>query len=284
MPPRPAAEIRDLTLDALRESPEASCLVVSGLLPLVGLTDIEAAPVFFPFDTPAYQQAMGQAAATGKTSLCGITTEVGWRNAGVQDPLLYGPYFDRVNKGQYTVMRQKQFAEQVGAWVNALPWIEGTPLPGVGDAPVIGCTSCGEGYARGVKNLEHEYTIISYDPDLGPGIHHSIAGGQPGVAFRTRGLVQVWTGQLPDGRRTGELWAAGLDANGQVVVAADGRPAVGRRFLGYSAVNQLPRGEPQGTCIAPASTAAALVERSKKPLIVGGLVALAYLIGRALRK
>ena len=114
MAPRSDAEIRDLTLQALSESPEASCLVVSALLPLVGLSDIEAAPVFFPFDTPAYQQAMGQAAATGKTSLCGITTEVGWRGAGVQDQMLYGPYADRVAKGQYTVMKQKKFSEMAG--------------------------------------------------------------------------------------------------------------------------------------------------------------------------
>lgn len=273
-----------MTLAAMAESSEARCLVLSGLIPLVGMDDVQAAPWFFPFDTPAYQQAMGMAAKNNKTSLCGITTEVGWRYAGVQDPMLYGPYADRVSKGQYTVAQQLAFAKQVGAWVDALPWIEGTPLPGVADAPIIGCTSCGEGYARGVKNLEHEYSIACYDPDLGPGIHHSIDGGQPGVAWRTRGLVEVWTGELPDGRRKGELWAAGLDKSGQVVLAADGRPVVGRRFLGYSSIDLLPRGAPEGPCIAPSSVAST-VKRAGKPLVVvGALVALAYGLSRWLSK
>lgn len=279
MPFRSDEEIRAMTMQTMAEYGSPRCLFVSGILPLVGLTDLEAAEVFFPNDTPAYQQAMGQAFAGGKTSSCGITTEVGWRFAGVQDSLLASSYFDRVNKGQYTVMRQKQFAEEVGAWVSAIPWVEGTPLPEFGDAPIIGCTSCGEAWARGVKNLEHEYNLVAYDP-AGNGIHHSIDGGQPGIKWRTRALIEVWTGQLPDGRRTGELWAGTVTDDGSIPLGADGRPITGRRFLGYTSVPKLPLGQPQGPCLVePGLVPPAARGVAKGALVVGG-AALLYWLAR----
>lgn len=279
MPFRSDEEILAMTMQAMGEAGSPRCLFVSALLPLVGLTDLEAAAVFFPNDTPAYQQAMGQAFAGGKTSSCGITTEVGWRAANVQDPLLDSSYFDRVNKGQYTVMRQKQFAEEVGAWVSAIPWVEGTPLPEFADAPIIGCTSCGEAWSRGTKNLEHEYNVVAYDP-AGNGIHHSIDGGQPGIKFRTRALVEVWTGQLPDGRRTGELWASTVTDDGRIPIAADGRPITGRRFLGYTSVAKLPLGPPRVSCLVDSSGPAALVRKVPKGALVVGGAALLYLLSR----
>ena len=283
MPLRTDEQILQMTLEAMAAGGEVRCLFLSGLIPLVGLTDRQAADAFFPFDTQAYRDGMSSAFEGGKTSSCGLTTEAGWRYAGVSASSLYEPYSDRVSRGKYVVAEEMAIAKAAGTWVSAIPWIEGTPLPDVGDAPIIGCTSCGDGWARNVKNLEHIYNVACYDP-IGNGVHHSIDGGQPGIKWRTRALVQVFTGETSDGRRQGELWAAAVDDNGQVAMAADGRPVTGRRFIGYVSVPGLPRGAPEGPCIA-SSSVASLVKRSAKPLFFGGMaVGLAYLLGRMLRK
>jgi len=248
MPFRSDEEILDMTRVAMIEAGSPNCLFTSGCLPLNGFTDREAAPFFFPYDSEAYQSAMSSAFEKGGTSTCGLLTEDGWRYAGVDAPVLYEPYNDRVAHGKYVVMMEKIIAEDAGAWQSAIPWIEGTPLPMHGDAPIIGCTSCGSGWARGVKNLEHEYVFLCYDP-AGNGIHHSIDGGQPGVKLRTRALVEVWTGETSDGRRKGELWASTVNDDGSIPLAYDGRPVTGRRFIGFTRVAQLPRGAPQGPCL-----------------------------------
>lgn len=238
-----------MALEAMADAGSPRCLFPSGILPLVGLDDMQAAPYFFPFDTPAYQKAMGQAFMSGKTSSCGLTAEVGWRYAGVTAPILYESYADRVSRAKYVIVADIEVAKNDDAWMSGIPWVEGTPLPDVGDMPIIGCKGCGDSWARNVSNLEHAYTILCYDP-AGRGIHHSIDGGQPGVAFRTRALVEVWTGQDAQGRRTGELWAAKVNDDGTVPLAADGRPLTGRRFVGFASVPRLARGEPEGPCLS----------------------------------
>lgn len=281
MPFRSDDEIRSMTLEAMAAAGKPRCLFISGLMDLVGLSDRQAADAFFPHDEQVYRDAMSSAFEGGKTSSCGLTTEAGWRYAGVSEPVLDIPYHERVNKGLFVVAQEKKTAEAAGAWVSAIPWVEGTPLPDFGDAPIIGCTSCGEGWARGVKNLEHVYNITAYDP-AGNGIHHSIDGGQPGVKFRTRALIEVWTGQLPDGRRTGELWAGTVNDDGSIPLGADGRPITGRRFIGYVSVASLPLGEPLGPCLVGSSHS--LGRKVAKGAIVVGGAALLFILARMFRK
>lgn len=260
------------------------CLFATGVLRLVGMSDTEAAPYFFPYDTPAYQKAMGAAFESRKTSSCGVATEVGWRYAGVDAPLLYEPYAQRVAKGKFAVVAEQMIAQQNKAWVSGIPWVEGTPLPDIGDAPIIGCTSCGAAWARGVSNLEHEYTILAYDP-AGHGIHHSVDGGQPGVKLRTRALVEVWTGHDGQGRRTGELWAAAVTDGGKIPLGSDGRPATGRRFVGYTSVVRLPLGDPEGPCWwSSGDGSSASASRGKRVLAVTALAAAAFLAARAWKR
>ena len=267
------------------------CLFPSGILPLVGMTDAEAAAVEFPYDTEAYQIGMGQAFAQGKTSSCGVVTEIGWRYAGVTAPMLYESYAWRVSKGKYVIVVEQEIAKADGAWVSGIPWVEGTPLPEIGDAPIIGCKACGESWARGTTNTEHEYTVLCYDP-IGGGVHHTIDGGQPGIKLRTRGLVEVWTGTDAEGRRTGELWASTVDDKGNIPVGYDGRPVTGRRFVGYTNVAKLERGEPQGPCFGTPPTpdagtgpVASVARAAGKGLLVVGLglaAAVAYLAAKEL--
>jgi hypothetical protein len=277
MPFRTDAEIMQMADEAMGEVGGPRCLFATGAINLVGMTDMEASTApngFFPFDSSAYQQAMGAAFDSGKTSSCGLTTEAAWRYAGVDAPILYESYAGRVARGKFVVMMEKVIAEEQDAWVSGIPWVEGSPLPWIGDAPIIGCTSCGAAWARGVANLEHIYNLIAYDP-AGNGIHHSVDGGQPGVKLRTRALVEVWTGEDAQGRRTGELWAAAVDDQGNVSLAADGRPAIGRRFIGYANVARLQRGAPEGDCRGT-SPLARRASQAGKVLLVGAAATAAF--------
>ena len=179
----------------------------------------------------AYQAASFQ-------SSCGITTEAIWRAAGVDDARLYLWYPDRAQKGgtYYAVSLEKDIAETHGAWRSGIPWVEGTPLPMPGDAPIIGLMSDPSFTRGGGFAGEHELTIVS---TLG-GYYHSVDGGQPHIDLRTRCLVEVWTAER-SGARTGELWMGQVDRKtGECALGHDGRPLSGRRVVGFTDASLLP--------------------------------------------
>lgn len=258
MPFRTDDEIRRLSDDAMSAYGEPRCLFMTGVLPLAGLsyentaTRDEYVRRVFPFDEwkVAYQYA-------ATASACGIVTEIGWRYAGVDWPVIYQPYTKRVAKGQFAVVEEikagkvcacASCAKVQGCWIDTVHWTEGGQLPLPGDAPTIGCASCGGDWSRNSFNGEHEYTVLCYDPDV-PGTYHSLDGGQPGIAFRTRATVQVFTGEDSEGRRTGELWVAAVDKQGRPLMASDGRPSTGRRMVGYVSVPGLQRHAAEGPCL-----------------------------------
>lgn len=232
------AQIADGIARVVQTIGHPRCLFIRGVQPLAGLSyaneKTRAAYVAagWPFDTEAsaYAQARDQ-------SSCGIMTEVGWRYAGVVDPdgVLYMPYAKRVNHGGtwYAVSRELFLAQHYGCWVDAVHWREGMALPREADAMIIGCSACGPSWGRGGGFFgEHEFPICLWGED---GLMHSIDGGQPGVAYRTRCLVQVWTGSDSQGR-TGELWCGAVDKHGACAIGADGRPLSGRRVMGWTDV------------------------------------------------
>lgn len=240
-PPRCAAlekalALRDLSFAATPNEYTAEIMFSGGVFPrkdgrvrVLGPSVVEDYEVTSSIVSQAYQMA-------GFQSSCGTTTEVIQRYAGINDPVIYEWYADRVNRGKYAVMQEKVFAEQQGAWVSALPWVEGTTLPDPGDACIVGLRG-DPNFARGnVFNTEHEFTAVSWLD----GYLHSIDGGQPGIHLRTRGVVEVWTSTDGDGRRTGELWAASVNPDGTVPLGGDGRPLNGRRFLGFGRLDALP--------------------------------------------
>lgn len=235
---RTDAEIVALIEQAAAAAGKPRCLFLSGLLPYANpgleIDDPVYQKATFPFDTEAYQIA-----ASRTSSTCGLWTENGWRYAGVDDPILYLPYADRVAKGQFAVVEEMRFAKQVGAWVDAIHWTPGSALPEPGDAVIIGCSSCPD-YARGTANLEHEFTFGAWDTNAEGGtIFHGLDGGQPGFHVRTRAFVEVG----------GELWVGAVNAQGVAGLSYDGRPAVGRRVLGWTDVTRLPLVNNGNECI-----------------------------------
>ena len=259
-------EIRAMAIEQAGAHGEPRCRFVTGVLPLAGMTDVEAADLFFPADPHDVAVAMAKGMST-----CGLTTEVGWRFANVLADVLYKSYQARLKKSEFAVTMEKVIAGENDTWVSAIPWVEGTPLPDVGDAPIIGCKSCGEAWARNVTNLEHEYTVVANDPK-GGGLHHSVDGGQPGIAFRSRCWIEVWTGTNAAGQRTGELWAGTCNAQGEPQIAYDGRPVSGRRAIGYTRVTGLPLGPSNGPCVG-GSALAQVAKKSGKILAVAAVAA-----------
>lgn len=243
MPFRSDAEIESYLEAAMAEIGRPRCLFIAGLIDKMGLEpqDIEYHQLAYPFDDPAWAKI-----AAPQQSGCGLVTRAGWRFAGVQAPEIYLPYQELVVKGgtHFVVAYERQFAIDVGAWVDAIPWVEGTPLPGPSDSVIIGCASCPD-FARGTANYEHEFTFGAWDPEI-PWISHNLDGGQPGTAFRSRGWVEVWTGTNAAGQRTGELWCGAINDKGEMATTYDGRPATGRRALGYVNTALLPMDPPPG--------------------------------------
>jgi len=193
----------------------------------------------FPVENGAYQVSdydlKSAYAMAAVQSTCGVTTEAIWRYARVDQPKIY-EFYGHASRLGSAVGLEMTTAKAAGCWIDGIPWVEGSKLPEPGDAMICGCSSCGDSWARGSHNTEHEFTVTSW---LG-GLMHSVDGGQPGVAIRSRGLVECWTGTNADGKRTGELWVGVVSPDGTVAMSSDGRPAQGRRCLGYTDVAGLP--------------------------------------------
>lgn len=209
--------------------------VVEAALSLAELhpADLLYQQTIYPFDTPAAakQMALGDGHNPPQSG-CGLTTEEVWRRGGVQHPILRAPYASRVIAGgiRYAVTLEKHIAVERGSWLDAahLSSIEIEPA----DAVIIGCKTCPGVWARNTFRDEHELTAIAVDrieDDDGnvTTLIHSLDGGQPHIALRTRKLVFV-----PD---RNEVWLADLRAT----IEADGRPSKGRRILGLIRARRL---------------------------------------------
>jgi hypothetical protein len=182
----------------------------------------------YPFDTPANANSMGASQST-----CGIAVRSGWRAAGVAWSDLLLPYADCVNAGRYAVMSEKNFATANGAWSDATNYSPSVGVPGVGDACVIGCSSCqGTWSAGGGFGGEHEFLVGAIDPTGSPTgpVYGSIDGGQPGIRQRSRVLVQAGN----------ELWFSVVDPAGNAPLQSNGRPVAGRRIIGWSRLAAIP--------------------------------------------
>lgn len=165
-------------------------------------------------------------------SLCGVTTQNIWAAAGVDLPYLYTPYSTRFGSA---VAFEYQNAQKVGAWVSATPWRRGTPFPEGGDAMIIGDNT--GAFSRGSSpKVQHELNVVAWIDGPRGALMACLDGGQPGIAFRTRALVEVF----PGGGDAGELWCSTVNPDGSFSVGADGRPLNGRRAVGYTNVAKLP--------------------------------------------
>lgn len=237
MPFRTDEQIRGYLDESMRQLGRPRCLFIAGLLPHINLepSDDEFLEFVFPFDTDAWRRA-----ASPKMSSCGLFARAGWRYAGVDDPEIYEPYEAMLAKGgtHFAVAHEKYFAEQINkaqgvpCWVDGIRWEAGTPLPPPSSTVIIGCASCPD-FSRGTPNFEHEFTVGAYDPEI-PTISHNLDGGQPGTRFRSRGWVEV----------AGELWCGAVNDDGSVPLGFDGRPAIGRRVVGYVDTSYLPTNPP----------------------------------------
>ncbi len=181
----------------------------------------------------AADEQQARAMSNGSMSLCGVTTQNVWAAAGVDLPYLYTPYPTRFGSA---VTRERATAIEVGAWVDALPWRRGTPFPEGGDAMIIGDNT--PAMARGSSpTYQHELNVLAWaEGKNGVPLMLCMDGGQPGTAFRTRGLVEVF----PGGGDAGELWCSTVNPDGSVSVGGDGRPLNGRRAIGFVNVSKLP--------------------------------------------
>ena len=197
--------------------------VLAALTPLVGLVPADAAykAVVYPFDAPGDVLAMSSA-----QSGCGLVTEVGWRAIGVDDPVFYLPYRERVAHGKtwFAVAAEYAAALRWGAWVAPTPTM---PLPSPGDALIVGCQGCPGEWAIGGSAVQHECTVETVGKDDGKGIPiTSIDGGQAnkGVLRRQRHLVRD---------PAGIWWLADTSLGSHI------RPAVAKRLFGYTNVDKL---------------------------------------------
>ncbi len=217
-------DIWDRTLENAQSEPPALRAMLECALSMCGLeqSDLAYQQHLYPFDTPSQALAMAKS-----QSGCGLTTEEIWRAGGASNPALTLSYAWRVARGGvlYAVALEKEIALEAKAWQdtrNVSAALERC------DALIIGCKGCPGPWAKNTFTDEHEFTIVLMET-LADGtiLVHSVDGGQPGIALRTRKLV------LTD---SGETWLASLDA----VIEADGRPSKGRRLQGYSRASQIP--------------------------------------------
>jgi hypothetical protein len=181
----------------------------------------------YPYDTPAAANAMG-----ASQSSCGLTVRGAWRAAGVAMDDLYLPYAQCVAAGRYAVASEKAIATQWGAWSDAVTYDPSVGSPDVGDAVIIGCSSCGGTWSEGGGfGGEHEFLVGAIDPSGSPTgpVYWSIDGGQPGIRQCKRVLVRAGS----------ELWMSAVDANGNAPLGAGGRPVAGRRIIGWSRMKDL---------------------------------------------
>ena len=141
---------------------------------------------------------------------CGLVWEAIARDVGATGPWEYlRRWYGEPSRIGGVIRDMVATAKKAGAWRRP-----GQGMPQPGDAVVIGGPA--PEWSRDSLVAEHVLLVTSADgAEL-----HSIDGGQPGVAERTRILVQT---------PQGELWLADR-ASG---VGPDGRPTKGRRVQGW---------------------------------------------------
>jgi hypothetical protein len=238
------SEIIDQALAEAADWGEPRCRFVESMLRLPGLAyadpetrDAYVKEVFlegidFPGGAPTEAQIQQAYAMAASMSACGIVTSRVWRDAGVNAPYTRKFYGNRIGSA---VGAEMEFAKAHKAWVSGLPWRRGTPFPEAGDALIIGDNT--PAMKRGdVTAYQHELNALCWIDGGRGGLLASVDGGQPGIAIRTRGLVEVF----PDGGDEGEIWCGSVAKDGSIPLGGDGRPANGRRCIGWTNVAKLP--------------------------------------------
>lgn len=188
---------------------------------LVGLAYPSARYVeqLYPHDTPADARRLA-----ASQSSCALTAMAVLRAVGAHALGLDGPYVRHIGR---VVAIVKGIGIRDGAWVDAVRWSELLGLPALGDIVLLGRQGGGRAWGRGpYADTEHVVTVLRYDP--GTGCVTSCDGGQPGIAERTRRVVDV----------AGELWLGALGAQ----LETDGRPSRGRRVDGWVDLDRLDLG------------------------------------------
>lgn len=185
--------------------------------------------------TPTILQRQQAAQMARTQSGCALVWEHYARALAVHWPLLWKFYGQRcLNAIEQVITADIAFARKVGAWMDAATWKEGMKFPKEGDGIIIGGRD--PKWVRGEIQSEHMLIVVAWIL----GLLCSVDGGQPGVRFRTRALVEVWTKGNP-GERSGELWLASVDMQtGLPQLDAAGRPHRGRRVLGWVDPTRLP--------------------------------------------
>ncbi len=274
-------EIRQLCEEQASDAGEPACQFIGTALPLDGLAyadpetrDEYVAQLYLwgvfdqlpdgSYDCTEAQLKQAYAMAAVQSS-CGIVTRRVWRGAGVDAPQIYD-FYAEPNRIGSAITYEDKFAAENGAWSSGIPWTEGTPWPALGDAFVIGCTSCGGDWSRNSFNGEHEANVVGLGDE---GIVYTLDGGQPGVALRTRQVLEVWTGEDDEGRRTGELWCGAVERDGSCATDSSGRPLTGRRFVGISRAADLPL---RGTAPACGSLRSRFLPRGVVGDVLGGVL------------
>lgn len=184
--------------------------------------------------TPTNVQRTQAREMAEKLSLCGLVYEDQARAAGVAWPLLFKFYGERFKVPmEQAVTAPRAFAQKVGAWVDAINW-NGRAMPREADGVIMGDNT--RAMARGPIAYQHMELLVLW----GEGLAHSVAGGQPGIAIRTRAFLPVERpGHAP------ELWAAHCNAEtGEVPRDHEGFPLVGRRIIGWISAARLPYNGP----------------------------------------
>jgi hypothetical protein len=165
-----------------------------------------------------------------KKSTCALFARGYLRLVGGDHDVLFRPYLPRDGQAVADVVR---IARDAGVWrvatappVGASAVGVGGGLPDPGDVVLIG-RALPDGrpdpaWVRGTKAIEHVLVATRVRGHL----LDSVDGGQPNIAARTRQIVRA-------GR---ELWLGDT----RYGVAPDGRPAVGRRVVGWLSLVDYP--------------------------------------------
>lgn len=193
---------------------EAACAYAESLVGLAYPSERYVAELY-PHDAPSVARQMARV-----QSSCALMAMAILRHIGVRSPGLDEPYASHLGQAVSIV---KAIAIRDRGWVDAAAWTPSVGIPTYGDIVLIGRQGSGTAWGRGpLSAFEHVMVVTGYD--VPTGCVRSVDGGQPGIAERVRRLLPAPGSEAPT-----ELWTGHVGYD----LAADGRPARGRRVEGW---------------------------------------------------